>query len=711
VAQMEQALKEAAALQETEVQKIPEKLAPLLEQLHGRLVAGTLNEESLRLYQEALLLQMRTQSKLLVEEPAITATVREILVVSPHIDEANFNPREKQLVNKIRSAETGRLNLQSSPPAAELLYLGVSLGSTPVDLPLIAGTYKFRLRKDGYRDEDFEVAIRPSELLAMERGLRRRFVPVPIAVQAPAVSVTVNGKPAGSAQGFDAWMTSLSAPQKAQLESAPPGWGSDRRSSSFLLLPDIPVGDSVTIELQAPCYEPRTLTLTVRDEEVDWNQPLHIRTELGAVKMNRDTGVVEISSSPAGSEVLLDGAKQGKTPLKLEVCVGTHKVQVLHPSGQYVRSVLVERGRSAQVSGELKPAIGFLGVYTAGGTPGSLTPSLADWEPSARHLTARITAFGDAGLGGDEVRAAVKAGTLAVDRLPAAEASPEELSSSVSRISEQVGHADLLILGVRTGDRLVFRLYSKLRPLPDLIEVPNVESAALDFLAQQIEAALRAPARLLTPQLGIDLLETTRGVVVIKDRRPGTEAQTPLAPGALIRSVDQRPMDYSQMQAYLRSRLPGQSVTLEISTGKETAAPAPVPVRFSPAEYPWSAPDGLPNAVMAILNQVLEREPAGQVAGLASLSIARRLMIDHEWKRALAMLARANLESLKSGICPGTVFYYQGRCYEELGARSEALAQYTRAREFPEATIGRVDGIPILELVERRIQALKKPPQ
>jgi tetratricopeptide (TPR) repeat protein len=83
-------------------------------------------------------------------------------------------------------------------------------------------------------------------------------------------------------------------------------------------------------------------------------------------------------------------------------------------------------------------------------------------------------------------------------------------------------------------------------------------------------------------------------------------------------------------------------------------------------------------------------------------------MRQREWKLALEYLARANLEPRKSGICPGTVLYYQGRCYEELGDRAQAENYYTRAKDYAEATIGMSGGPAVPVLAEQRIQALKK---
>ncbi len=562
VAQLRQLLTEAAGLQETELQKVPEKLAPLLTELRGRLQTGNLDAESRSIFQEALLLQMRTQSKLLADEATIAATVRDIMVVAPLVGDAVFNPREKLLVDRIRSAETGRLSLQTAPPGAGLLYLGQSLGTTPVDLPLIAGSYKLLLHKDGYRDEPFEVTIRPAELLGMERGLRRRAVQIPISVKALAVEVRVNGQPAGRGTGYDDWLASLLPEQKAQIQSSP-GWAGDK-SSSYLSLADIPVGDTVAIDLAAPCYEPKTLSVTVRDEEVDWGKPLLVRPELVNVELKKDLGTLEVGSTPEGGEVLLDGVTTGKTPLRLDVCVGRHEVRVVHPAGQFVKEVLVERGRSTGAAGDLKPALAFLGVYGPGTAAGSLAPSLPDWEPVARRLATGMSTFG---LTGGGASGRQPGGSAVPEKLIAAERSPADLASMVAAASQQAGRVDLLLFGLRMGDSLVFRLYGKLSPHPDLIEVPNVEAAALDFLVAQIDNAGRVPSRMVTPHVALSLLETTRGLVVVKDQRPAAEAQSPIPPGSVIRSVDQRPMDYGQFQTYLRTRRPGQSVALEFEAG------------------------------------------------------------------------------------------------------------------------------------------------
>ena len=112
-----------------------------------------------------------------------------------------------------------------------------------------------------------------------------------------------------------------------------------------------------------------------------------------------------------------------------------------------------------------------------------------------------------------------------------------------------------------------------------------------------------------------------------------------------------------------------------------------------------------------MLHSLVERDPLSDLSKFASLSLARGLMEAGEWKLALEYLARTNLEPRKSGICPGTVLYYQGRCYEAMSDTQNALRYYTRARDYPNATLGTKNGISVAVLADGRIQSLKRQPQ
>lgn len=705
---MEQALKEAGDLQSTQPGAVAEKLTPVLTDLRQLRQKGTLTLQTIKIYQDALLLLMRAQSLLMAPEPEIVASLRELVVVNPKIEDAIFNPREKLLLENLRSAETGRLALQTNPPGCTLTYHGTEWGSTPVDVPLLAGTYTLRLSKQGYLDQEFEITVKPAEILSASRALRRRAVDLLLSVNVSGTLVSLNGQGVGTTQLINAWVASLPADRQQEMGSLVRQWNLDLNTAGFFRLSEIPVGEPVKLEFRAPCYETLNLNLTVNEQEVDWSRPIVLRPELRQVELKRDVGFAEISSTPAGAEAYLDGILLGNTPVGREVCVGTHRIQVLHRSGQYVREVTIRRGLAAKVTGDLKPALAFLGIYAQSppGTPINLLKN--DSEIFARKLALRLTAFSDPQLSGEEIESLRKQGTLPLDRLLDPKTPAADTEMFVKKIASDAGHSNLILLGLRAGDKYLFRLYSTIHPHFDLIEIPDMEDASLEFLVSQFNKAERVAGRLQAASLGVDLLDTPKGLSVTKVESTQSGTKTPLAPGSIIRSVDQKQMSFKELRDYLRSKKPGQSLTLEVVAGKDSVATVPLTLRFSGAEYPWSTPDCFANAVLIMLQHSVERDPLSDEAKFAGLSFARGLMHRGEWKLALEFLAKTNLEPHKSGICPGTVLYYQGRCYEELGDRALAESYYARAKDYPEATIGTLDGLLISGLAERRIQSLKK---
>jgi tetratricopeptide (TPR) repeat protein len=166
-------------------------------------------------------------------------------------------------------------------------------------------------------------------------------------------------------------------------------------------------------------------------------------------------------------------------------------------------------------------------------------------------------------------------------------------------------------------------------------------------------------------------------------------------------------MTVRELQAHLRTRRPGQSAALEVSAAGGAARTVNVPVLFAGAEYPWSVPDSFPNAVMAMLEHMAERDPQSGDARYARLGLALGLMNLKEWKRALEVLNGIDLEAVQNGVNSGTLLYHQGRCYEELGDRANAERCYGRAKDFAAATLSTHDGLRIPVLAERRLRTLK----
>ena len=708
-ATMELILKEAGDLQSTEPQSVDEKLAPLLSELRQARESGTLAGDASRILKDALLLMMRTQIMLLAPEQEILALVRELLINDPAIDESIFNPREKLLLNKIRSAETGSLTLETTPPGAVLSYLGADLGTTPGKFDLIAGIYRFKLRLPGYLDQDVNATIQPSEILTLVRNMRRRTVEIPMSINAPSTTIVFNGKTLGVSQGYKTWLASLPAERQQEYESVIQQWKIDPSASSFFRLVDVPVGESFKLEFQAACHQPFDLVAKVMDQEVDWTRTTFEVPELRNVQLAKDTGSIEVSSTPSGAEVWLDGSLQGQTPLEgKELCAGTHRIQVLHDSGQYVQDITVQRGRTLRVRGRLRPALAFLGVYARNPQNNELTLATADSKAVSRSIALNCRAFADPLVMPEDVELLRRKGSLPISQLLQDGLDAGDLDGQIKKTSAAAGRSDLLLVGLLTEKHYIFRLYSTLRPIPDLIEVAGLDEANLDFLVSQLNKTDRIRERLLTTDLGLEMTDSPNGLVILSLSSYIAARKTPLAPGQIVKSVDAKPMSFVDFQNYLRSKKPDQTVVLEVKTEKNKVALVPIPLRQLGVEYPWNTPDGFHNSVLIMLRHLIERDPLSEESKFAALSLARGFMKQKQWRLALEYLAKANLEPHKSGICPGTVLYYQGRCYEELGNPAQAESYYMRAKDYPEATIGMPNSINVSILADQRIQSLKQ---
>lgn len=705
-ARIEQVLKEAGELQSTEPQSVAERLAPVLNQLRQIRDSGRLQQDTSRILKDALVLMMRTQTMLLAPEQDVLAFIRELLVTDPKIDEGTFNPREKLLLKKLRSAETGSLSLETNPQGAVLLYQGAELGASPGTFEFIAGNYRLQLRMPGYVDQSVDLTIQPAEVKSMSFTMRRRVVDIPIAINAPSTSIRVNGKNLGSSQEYKSWSASLPAEQKSEYESLIGQWKIDTSGYSFFRFADAPVGESMRLEFQAACYEPLVLDIKIADQDVDWAKSIYVAPQLKGVQLTKDTGSIDVSSTPSGAEVWIDGSLQGQTPLGgKEFCSGVHRIQVLHGAGQYVQEVVIQRGRAIQVRGELKPALAFLGIYERNPKNSELTLAVNESKNVAKSLSLNCRVFADPLVSAEDMDSLRRKGSLPVDQL-LREKDFED--AQIKKASAAVGRSELLLIGLHSASGYLFRLFSTMQPIPDSMEIAALDNTNIDFLIAQLNATDKVRSHLQAADPGVELFDSPRGVIVSKTSSAVSSRAAALVPGTLVKSIDEKAMSSAGFHRYLRSKNPEQTIIFEVQTNQGKMALVQVPLRRAGAEYPWSTPDGFLNSVLVTLHQIAEREPLSEEAKFANLSIALGLMRQKEWRLALEYLAKANLELQRSGISAGTVLYYQGRCYEELGNRAQAETYYVRAKDYGDATLGTPDGLSIPVLADQRIQSLKK---
>ena len=108
---------------------------------------------------------------------------------------------------------------------------------------------------------------------------------------------------------------------------------------------ELPVG-SHAVELKLKAARRRQTLEIARGREaavnVDWNA--------------RPVGRLQISSTPTGARVLVDGRERGETPLTLdELAVGTHTVQIESSEGSVRRQVVILAGKTESMAESIYP--------------------------------------------------------------------------------------------------------------------------------------------------------------------------------------------------------------------------------------------------------------------------------------------------------------------------------------------------------------------
>jgi len=76
----------------------------------------------------------------------------------------------------------------------------------------------------------------------------------------------------------------------------------------------------------------------------------------------KNTGTVEVDSTPPGAQVWVDGKGRGVTPFTQEVSVGRHTIELRSPSGNVQRTITVQAGKTVRVEESIFS--GFLALYS-----------------------------------------------------------------------------------------------------------------------------------------------------------------------------------------------------------------------------------------------------------------------------------------------------------------------------------------------------------
>ena len=299
--------------------------------------------------------------------------------------------------NAVLEPVKGLLLLTSEPAGCDISFDGLSLGRTPRLVTSLdaKGTYRLVLQKPGYQPRSVEVKFSGRTPLVKHEELIIDSGVIEVASDPADAAVTVNGQPGGSTP-----MTVREVPKgRAVVTVSKPGFGTETREIAVVAgetqrlfvklrglpgsmsLTSVPEGARFYVNDQPEGKGPVLLKNLAPGEYVVRAEMDGYATETKTISLGNGASVseefrlanvmgrIEVSTSPAGAEVLLDGSRVGITKIRpnaadgelSDVCAienvreGQHTLQVrCEGYATVTRHPTVETSKTKSVTVRLK---------------------------------------------------------------------------------------------------------------------------------------------------------------------------------------------------------------------------------------------------------------------------------------------------------------------------------------------------------------------
>ena len=134
----------------------------------------------------------------------------------------------------------GTLQVRTEPEGASVVANNRLLGVTPLTIRLDAGDYEVSLRKDGWQEDAVAVTLAPNATFVLDRSLRARSAPAPVAAAASAVPAPPTRESGPAAQVASLVVVTHPSGSSVYLDDEP--LGSTDPETGRLVKSDVPVG-------------------------------------------------------------------------------------------------------------------------------------------------------------------------------------------------------------------------------------------------------------------------------------------------------------------------------------------------------------------------------------------------------------------------------------------------------------------------------------
>ena len=616
------------------------------------------------------------------------------------IDRQTLSPKVVGLFDQARRRLVGVLYLSVEPQAARVLVDGDQVDARSAEgIGLFTGTHDLRIELEGY--DSYSETVGATGGSELRRSVRLRpnrrtleFITVPA-----GVTVTIDGRPAGVSAG----------PPTAEVEALAAQFRFDpRQASAPLPVPLIPPGEH-KVTFDRDCFSSRSLTVRV-ELDAEQNRPLRY----APVVLEEARSQLQVSSVPSGAEVLVDGVKQGTTPITLDaLCGGERDVTVVKADiGRWNERVRVAAGQVNTLNVRLRPTLLYAGTFRLDewGRAVWSDEDKALLEALGRGLkTLNVVRMPQVQ---EEIRKSIIRWMISDPREASAGTilSPDLLKDAAARTG-----ADLVLAGLTfTNDpdrSWMLALYSPLHGSPDIVRLRTDQPDGVRSFVERLDSA--------PPESdvwwGMTLADSglgSPGPVVVRVLPGSPAAKAGLRVGDRLQLVAtskvQSTREALAAMEKESQRKGGVRVPVVLSVdGGDSVRTVRLAAGEAPSVIPLTEAGLLYNRALAEFRLRARASTEDTWKGVAHLNLGIALMHFRAYDKALSEgLARADLPQ-GSGIAAGTVQYYRGLCALRRGDPEAARTAFQAASRATGSTLESADGPSASAAAARALQALQ----
>jgi hypothetical protein len=216
---------------------------------------------------------------------------------------------------------TGILEVKANIDGALVFVDGEPLGETPLLEIIAAGRHDIVVSRDGFADWSKRIVLEPDSTAVVTAELKRLAPALEVRVDVADAVVYVDGKEVGTG---------------AVVMVDPVAAGTHR------------------VDVKSPAYGNWSGNVNLSDGRVT---PVK-------VSLRGSLGAIQVSSTPPGALVTVDGSEAGVTPINVEpVKSGSHGIRLsLDGHADFFQAVVVDPGKKVEVKASLTTASGSLDV-------------------------------------------------------------------------------------------------------------------------------------------------------------------------------------------------------------------------------------------------------------------------------------------------------------------------------------------------------------